>query len=114
MSWPTSYWSIQYSNSLISTDKNYIFSLSIYSNSTYVFYFNKFAISDGNVIGSRYVSNGYWADIIGSTQTGSNIVSLIAWSYYTIMIFDTIKYTFTFKKLLCYFYAIETEPLTGR
>ena len=67
MSWSISYWGIQYSNSLISTDKNYIYSLSIYSNSNYAFYFNKFATSDGSVIGSRYVSSGYWADIIGST-----------------------------------------------
>ena len=114
MSWTISIWYLQYSESLISNDKSYIYSLSIYTNPAYLLYFNIFATSDGDVIGSRYVSSSYWTDVIGSTQTGSKIVSILTWSFYTLMIFDTSKNTFSFRGLNTLFYSIETEPLTGK
>ena len=82
----------------------------------YLLNFNKLALSDGSVVGSRYISNLVWAESIDSTQIGSNIVSLVLWTNYMIMITNTSSYTFTFKTInpSIVAYDIEIEPLTEK
>ena len=98
MSCTSTYWDVQLSESLLSTDGTKIFSFFTYG-STYYMYFATFNKADGAVIGSRYKSSTPFDGIYGSAQKGDLVVLTVYYSciYYLAML-DTTSSVFTMKQ----------------
>ena len=90
---------INYSESILSSDSSMIYWLTAYQISSYYLFFTTFNSTDGSVIGSRYRSSVSWLTIFGSGLYSNYIAATI--QCYTssnfVMLIDISSFTFTIR-----------------
>ena len=113
LSWASGTWSSSESESVLSSDNSKIYSFFIFGSTRYL-YFATFAVSNGNVLSSRYKSNIGWAGVYGSASNGNSIMTIIMRTTYSLLIFDTTTSSITIKDFIGDLYGWTVDTSSGR
>ena len=110
------YWDINYSASLLSTDKLKIYTLFSYLNSSiWNIYFIWFKTSNGTIVGNRYQSIAWSSSYVyGSVLNGDNIVATLQCSSWYLVIYNIPADSFTFKSFSGDLYDVAIESGSNR
>ena len=110
MAWPSSSCSVSNSESLLSSSS--IYSFFIYGQTQYL-YFAVISSTDGSVT-LRYKSSTTFQNIYGSWINGNYIFVAARYGYDSLLIFNILSSTFSFKQFPGYLNEMWVEASSGR
>ena len=110
-------WYVDYSDSLLSSDKTKIYSFAAFGSSPTYLYFTTFNQTNGNVLGSRYKSSDQWSVSGATIKDDSIIIATYCTinSYAEIILYNTVNSAFTIKENVdIIFYGIGIDSYSKR